>query len=388
MIIIKNICIKIHNNISRKLVEQFQWDPTTTCCTANAYCNIYHDTTLATIGDSDDRSTAINFLTEYEPDRSAGNYYFYLFIRLYRDSNDHNEWKWISDNSYLNPSVVGNNIATADADEDCRDCSIDSDIPKQIYAAPCELKHELFLYDRPHVVLEDEKYIGVSYSSGSDNSSEANSYRNDTFGTELATISSSNDNDMVINILSQIYNSNGDCNMDVAWIGLGNVISVDNFRWEDGRDSSVTGYTNRTSGVVITVSDRCVEFGSGGCSGGDEWISVPCDSTSNTFVCNRANAFNFLEYKDYIGVEAVNYDLTYDEANCMCEIEFGTTLASIHSSSDLDDILDIPIQMEYVVPSGTLTWGWIGLTDSIIEGTFLWKGNTVFDSSTSYIEVV
>ena len=70
---------------------------------------------------------------------------------------------------------------------------------------------------------------------------------------------------MVINILSQIENSNSNYNIDPAWIGIGNVISLDNFTWEDGRDSSVTEYTIGIVGLLsLHLGDRCVEFGSGG----------------------------------------------------------------------------------------------------------------------------
>ena len=49
--------------------------------------------------------------------------------------------------------------------------------------------------------------------------------------------------------------------------------------------------------------------------------------------------YEFHKYYDFIGVKARAFSLTQFEANSLCMAEFGTTLASIHSSNDFNKFL-------------------------------------------------
>ena len=359
---------------------------------ANAYCSMHYGTSLATIDDSSAYSALYSLVDLHRPYELYDGIGYEPHIGCYLDKSE-NKWKWISDNSYLDSSLSNTLIDEYSIPEyDFEICSVFSvsrsfDSHEGLYPNRCSTKRHAFVCDAPDVIVYDEKYIGVYTYTGNYNEYydwyDANSYCNDTFGTELATILSSNDNEMVVNILSQIkngdeYRSENDL-LNAAWIGINGVISFDNFTWQDGRDSYTTGYNNWYSGWNInTGSDNCGtinHFNTGG-DDDDKWVPLSCDSLSNVFVCNRPDAFNFLEYKDYVGVEAVNYGLTFDEANYMCETTFGTTLASIHSLRDNNNLATIASQMEWDL-TGQITSGWIGLSDSNIEGTFLWNDNTV-----------
>ena len=108
------------------------------------------------------------------------------------------------------------------------------------------------------------------------------------------------------------------------------------------------------------------------------------DRYYNTILRNRQHAFEFLEYKDYIGFSACGEGLNFEvmsETNYMCANEFGTTLASIHSSSNDSDILHIMDELEFNA-SGSSGYAWIGLNDINIEGTYSWTDSTVYDYNT------
>ena len=66
---------------------------------------------------------------------------------------------------------------------------------------------------------------------------------------------------------------------------------------------------------------------------------------------NRPNFYNEHKLDNYIAMEAQNYELTWFEANEIHNIEFGSELASIHSTnkSDLGWNIDTYISITWIL---------------------------------------
>ena len=102
---------------------------------------------------------------------------------------------------------------------------------------------------------------------------------------------------------------------------------------------------------------------------------------TNTFICNRQNYYGIYKHDHYIAIERENYGLTWQEANEFCQDEFGTHLASIHTTDEYNSINTMIIELEW---DETLDKVWIGLTDMdelTSEGNYIWADGTLYDSN-------
>ena len=252
-------------------ISGYTWD------NANFYCLQTYQTTLATIKSSTDESDVIAAA-------EAANIYNTNKDQFWIGLNDKlstTNWVWAEDGSdtslYLN---WNNGEPNNEGVEHC------GEIRKKDNGWN---NHRCNGTNVNGFVCNYYDYIGVSYSDISFN--DANLYCLENYGSTLATISSSYDQENVINAAKAagIYK---DSNNYRVWIGFTNLLSSDNYEWVDG--SAVT-YTNWYNGEPNNVNDRehCGEIRS---KYGGQWNDEGCDRyTADGFVCNPigSNSYSF-----------------------------------------------------------------------------------------------
>ena len=214
---------------------------------ANAYCSVLVGTQLATMNDA---PTYHGILQLMENTDTRG----ICMIGL-NDKNNDNIYTWISDDSVydssrgygwsdLSTTLGGGGVI----DKDCVYFYNPTDASLMYYGMVdigCDdgrVAH--FACDLPNIHEYVNHYIGVYLYNNTKNMYEANEYCNKTFGTELATILTSNDNIDAYNSVNNIKNMNQYYNFNQAWIGITDISSGTDFIWQDERDSYDTGYTN------------------------------------------------------------------------------------------------------------------------------------------------
>ena len=147
----------------------------------------------------------------------------------------------------------------------------------------------------------------------------------------------------------------------------------------DSRDSSTPGYNfwrTDTGEPNYLDTSKCTTFGTS-YSPSNKWYTKSCDQKTNIFVCNRPIIYEYHEYDDFIGIQSL-FTVSWTDANKICQDEFDTTLASIHSESDNN-------QVQAAIGGSTNNYnGWIGLYES--DGTysyqFEWLDETIFNYNT------
>ena len=335
---------------------------------ANAYCSMNFGSTLATIKTQEEFDQVIQLLEDWD-----SVHFSFPFIGLYDDDND-GVYNWIKDDSQYDETWEFTDFGGID-----RQCvGVDPsavNVDKLLITA-CHERVD-FICDLNDITKENDRFIGIYTYSTDYTWYEANEYCYEKYGTELATIITQEQND---NAYETIYNINNNQlstpRIWRAWIGINNILDSNNFDFQDGRNSNTTGYTNwgnnNPNGSPYT---ECGEFWFQSTSD-KMWRDLACDNTnvaSRAFVCNRANFYDVYEYENFIGVEAEIWSVTWDEANTFCSEEFGTTLASIHSSDEQEEI-------EHIMDS--FGWDnnnykpWIGFHDTSSEGNFVWNDGT------------
>ena len=117
-------------------------------------------------------------------------------------------------------------------------------------------------------------YIAVNeYKTWSD----AHAYCIGVYGTSLATIRSSTENDIVVSIGYASFGT-----QTLFWIGLNDIDDDGNYEWIDGTGDASTIYTKWDSGQPDTSgsSKNCVEMLSS-----QNWNNNVC-SLTRPFICN------------------------------------------------------------------------------------------------------
>ena len=209
---------------------------------ANSYCSILLGTQLATMNNG---ITYNGMLKLMDNNNKNG----FVFTGLIDDNND-NIYTWLSDNSIFDDTLGYGWSDLTSIGGNCTyfynpiSAGINFygmlDIP--CYSWAHQTKY--FACDLPNIHEYINKYIGVYIYNNTKNMYDANEYCNNTFGTELATILTNEQNTLAYNSVNNIKNNNINFIITKAWIGINNITNFDEFDWQDGRDSNTSGFTN------------------------------------------------------------------------------------------------------------------------------------------------
>ena len=272
---------------------------------------------------------------------------------------------------------------------------------------------------------------------------EANDYCVNTFGTTLATDSSSSDS----NSLAQLCNQQTVYIIEVffdlwCYFGLYNVSSGTDWLWIDGTPVTSTSYSNWVTGEphANNADYSCGLFGHE--TNSTEWgwadgicgipglpMSALCSSgltaqprtteaimttdgmttqaittqvvtqqtmtihPTTTEAATNTEATNTFATNHPAGCDSANYTISSDgkfvlvdcafdgwsEANDYCQSAFGTTLATDGSSSDSDSLMEICV--EQTVHIDTNLWCYFGAYDITSNTSWSWADGTIVTSS-------
>ena len=107
------------------------------------------------------------------------------------------------------------------------------------------------------------------------NWNDSNSYCESTYGTSLATIKSSTENQLAM--IAAVYSVSS---LIYAWIGVYNIDDATTFKWIDGTRNDFYNYTNWASGEPNNADEDCAQLKYDG-----TWNDNYCVH-EYTFVCN------------------------------------------------------------------------------------------------------
>ena len=142
------------------------------------------------------------------------------------------------------------------------------------------------------------------------------------------------------------------------------------------------------------ATQQCGTFGTSSALD-NTWNSIECDGSSNgniksnLFVCNRPIVYDYYAYDDFIAVEA-EIGLSWLDAQLVCNDEFGSNLASIHSQVEqYDKIEEVTFEIlkwDENIEEGddTERYAWIGAYDSDYNNNWKWIDNTVWGGWTNW----
>ena len=169
----------------------------------------------------------------------------------------------------------------------------------------------------------------------------AQSFCQSTCGSSLATITSSENNDAVVNAaLDAGITSNN------IWIGLSDFNTAGGYVWNDGTGDPFYYFTNFGSNALNSTHFNEEQFAMRLNIEGQPWITIPASiNATKPFVCNNPK---------YIGV---NLQLNFVDAQLYCQDMFNSSLATIGSQDGNDKAFN-----EAVDTIGSSNNGiWIGL---------------------------
>ena len=229
----------------------------------------------------------------------------------------------------------------------------------------CDYEVPTFVCNQQHTTYETGSYVGVVSFLDRFTWDEANSYCQDKYGTQLASIHSSSDSVEIATIIDEL-------NIYYAWIGLKDNDGDNVYTDESWIDGSSLSYTNWMSNRPNSASQQCVEawlYYDG------KWNDESCTYESSGFICNLPVEIS--ETTNYIGVKWNYGNIKWDEASDYCATNFFTTLASIHSNSELQEIIGI-----FDIFGGYS--GWIGMYYNENNNGWEWEDNTNVDFTDWY----
>eukprot|EP01084_Bolivina_argentea_P118153 209692_1 len=204
--------------------------------------------------------------------------------------------------------------------------------------------------------------------------------------SHLASIHSASDHLKTLDIISRnpkIYTR--------VWLGLNDIVTSDHWEWSDGSPFDFGGSINTATGLLIkgqypwrgdepdfNDADQCVALEVGSDYFGS-WVDTP-PTAHYHFICNECSS----KIHKYAAINGAMIPITslkqpdnaarnYTEAEEICNLKFGTTLASIHSDSDM-------MEARMVCKQLTSSNGcWIGLTEFNHDRIYSWSDGTPFD---------
>ncbi|XP_042869527.1 macrophage mannose receptor 1-like isoform X1 [Penaeus japonicus] len=197
-------------------------------------------------------------------------------------------------------------------------------------------------------------YFGLESKSWSD----SRSWCQANLGSDLASITSEDENTYINSVLANQYVN--------AWIGLHDNDAGEEWHWMDGANF---GYTNWMDGEPNNQDglEHCGEIRSSDYYYSGMWNDMPCDLL-NAFVCKTTvktcpESWTLYNGKCYY---ASNFEATWNVARDLCK-EFNTEadLVSIHSQDESDFFGDVLTHSSL----GT----WIGFTYDAETGQWAWS---------------
>ena len=209
----------------------------------------------------------------------------------------------------------------------------------------------MIVYNYIYIASPQPSYTGAYIGSTLTlNYTDAQLFCQTEYGTDLATIMSDKDNQLV-----RVATTAADAALstDRIWIGLNDIDEEGNWcTWNDDTEISVKGsnsnctdgnYTNWYTDEPNDADDNedCAEINS---DYGDAWNDMPC-TNEFYFACNC---------DWYIPVSSES--LSWQDANAYCQTKYGTTLATMTSERDNQ----CAYQMAYHMTEGAMNV-WIGI---------------------------
>ena len=156
-----------------------------------------------------------------------------------------------------------------------------------------------------------------------------------------------------------------------AWIGLSYNAHKLDFEWQDGAQMTWSVWTDAAHGGGGQAG-HCVMYKNLESSRTtDGWYDVECDLTFS-YVCQ--SVYTPLHTYHYHNESKVNHS----RAREVCESK-NQTLAMPKSKPEFDDLLEFVFTQP--LSSG---YFWIGLTDDVIEGVYMWEDSSPLTWSSWY----
>ena len=319
-----------------------------------------HFGNLASINSAQDQTDIVNVINNAFDDSIDDRN---VWIGL-NDRSVEGSYSWTDATSYSYSNWVADQPNDYNGAQDCVELRTDYDDKWNDQA--CDYEVATFVCNQQHSTYESGSYVGVVSLYDTFTWDEANDYCGDKYGSQLASIHDSYyDNQDITTILNEL-------NLYYGWIGLkdsnGDNVYTDN-GWIDG--TSVT-YTNWISGQPSLSSSQCVEVVK---DNGARWNDEDCSWQSSGFICNLNVEVSETEH--FIGVKWNLGSITWDEANDYCENTFSTSLASVHSYWEREEVYGILDVFD-------TERGWIGMHYDDNEDDWVWQDGTDVDYWTKW----
>eukprot|EP01083_Nonionella_stella_P138663 421998_1 len=149
-----------------------------------------------------------------------------------------------------------------------------------------------------NVILSPGDGIAFVSSQTFKTQSEANAYCNNTFGTQLATITSQTMNQWAEGFcgnnncwIGYVQDENNDAEPDVGWAWINNTRSTGYVNWRDDEpdDGSATNENLAENCATLSIT-----------GGAGTWADVTCDYTYSNWLCNIKDATSASGHANYI----------------------------------------------------------------------------------------
>eukprot|EP01084_Bolivina_argentea_P315998 547647_1 len=340
---------------------------TVSAYTANELCYIANQTYLATIKsdkENDEALDACKRLGDVECFIGANNY----------NENGHGSstnWHWIkNDSELIYDKWAGGYPGTADGF-----VVINADYAGRYWIVETTLYAQGFVCDTAGYAVSPSSIGYIGYIAADINGSNLNFYdANDHCYFEdqssLATITSKSDDYKAINVCRTLGNSYN------CWIGLNDEINA--WTWING--SSSDSYTNWFPGVAVGANSQphaayinsLEPFGMSWAETSSTYIG----SQIQAFICNPRNTVapaTSLGYVAHRTSEIGPGSWTFSDANSFCIQQHQTSLATIQSKTQNDEVVNVCRGLGVVDC-------WIGVNNQQERYTWRWISNSLIVS--------
>ena len=280
---------------------------------------------LASINSQQDQINIVNVIDESFGDNNIEDNHVWIGLN---DQLIEGSFAW-SDSTQFSYSNWGNNQPNDyNNGQDC--VELRTDFSDQWNDQACDYQTSTFVCNQEHTTYESDSYIGVVSTYESFTWDEANNYCNDKYSTQLASIHSDDDQTEINTILDEL-------NIHYGWIGLKDSDSDNEYNDDGWIDGSSLSFTNWIYSQPSASYAQCVEVVE---DNGGRWNDEDCSWSSSGFICNLRVEIS--ETTNYIGVKMTGGSkITWNDASEYCATNFFTTLASVHSNDEINEIYGI-----------------------------------------------